>query len=215
MAGCVIPSASRRATTRRPGGRAARRRPAVASRAAPGPSRGRVAPGRRDDAPAPAWGRSKPGVNSLGAPVTSRDAIVRTPSSAARDGTGRQRPSLLRPRSHRSARVAESVSCEVKARSARRPGDTSLTAPLTAGAPGRAGRRLLQKVVGTCIYGVRTRRAVAVEDTLTDRNSEAPDRRTFTQMADDPFVSDEVREERLIDEILSLIGCHPHSTRFS
>jgi hypothetical protein len=38
-----------------PGAELGRRRPAVASRAAPGPPRGRALPGRRDDARAPAW----------------------------------------------------------------------------------------------------------------------------------------------------------------
>jgi hypothetical protein len=51
---CGIPSTSQRATTRRPGRRAAQCRPAVTSRAAPGAPRGRAEPGRGDATRVPA-----------------------------------------------------------------------------------------------------------------------------------------------------------------
>lgn len=50
-----IPPTSPRATTRRPGGRSEQAPPTVTSRAAPGPSRGRAAPGRRDATRASVW----------------------------------------------------------------------------------------------------------------------------------------------------------------
>ena len=81
MAGCVIPSSSPWATTRRPGGRAERGWPTVTSRAAPGPPRGRALPGRRDDARAPAWSRS-----------TGRVGIRKASAQAARDRTRRHGP---------------------------------------------------------------------------------------------------------------------------
>ena len=108
MAGCVIPSTSRRATTRRPGGRAARRRPAVASRAAPGPPRGRACARSTGCHTSPSVvRRSKPGANGLGAPVTSRDAPARTPSSAGTRRHGTSAPGRPRPPSRRSGQLGE------------------------------------------------------------------------------------------------------------
>jgi len=65
-AGCGIPSTSPRATTRRPGGRAARSRITFEWRAAPGPPRGRAMPGRRDAA------RARRGAESAGRPALMR-----------------------------------------------------------------------------------------------------------------------------------------------
>ena len=91
--GCVIPSASPRATTRRPGGRALRRRPAVASKAAPGPPRGRALPGRRDDARAPAWlGGANPERTAHERPSRPGTRQHERARQEARAGTGRHRP---------------------------------------------------------------------------------------------------------------------------
>ena len=93
MAGCVIPEASRRATTRRPGGRAARGRLAVASRAAPGPPRGRALPGRRDDARAPAWlSGAIPERTSWEPPSRPESHEHERAAQDARGGTGRHQP---------------------------------------------------------------------------------------------------------------------------
>ena len=84
-AGCGIPSTSRWATTRRPGRRAPRGRPAVASRAAPGTTRGWAVPGRGEATQLPAW--SVDDGNRDGNPVRQRRSRLnphgRTPSENA------------------------------------------------------------------------------------------------------------------------------------
>ena len=79
--------------------------PAVASRAAPGPARGRAAPGRRDATRVPgAVGRSIGGANDLKAAVTPRDIRAET---CRLSGTRQHQASpvgSLRPRSGRRDR---------------------------------------------------------------------------------------------------------------
>jgi len=83
----------RGAAPRRPGGRAARRRPAVASRAAPGPSRGRALPGRRDATRALVrFGGANPERTAHEHLSRSDTRQHERPGQDVRDGTGRQRP---------------------------------------------------------------------------------------------------------------------------
>jgi hypothetical protein len=109
MAGCVIPSTSPRATTRRPGGRATSPWPAAASRAAPETPRGRAMPGRRDDARAPAWLTEQ---TRSGRPTRTRhfpahcgmNAQV-NPSTSARNVSSQAKVSAFTPKCSRPCRA--------------------------------------------------------------------------------------------------------------
>jgi len=92
---CGIPSTSQRATTRRPGRRAAQCRPAVTSRAAPGAPRGRAEPGRGDATRVPAVveievaRRHQKGTNRR---TTRRHRTTRTGSTTSRNGRPQHGP---------------------------------------------------------------------------------------------------------------------------
>jgi hypothetical protein len=113
---------------------------AVGSHAAPEVPRGRALPGRGDGASAPrvVARRSIPGADHVSVAVSRWHPLTRIRSShgTGRHGTMAEGPPD--PPSHRSARVAESVSYESQGCAPRAAGRARLAAPLTAGPAGFA-----------------------------------------------------------------------------
>lgn len=138
------PTTSPRATTRHPRGRVARARPPVASRAAPGSTRGRAAPGRRDATRAPACTRSRAGGTQKAPPAptpvrTGWHTTVRRPAGTGRRATVRPRQSALMGAGRRP-RVRPPACCWPVGRTYR-------------GAPGRGpGARRRSGVLGWLSY---------------------------------------------------------------